>query len=241
MQPRPVQNYDEPAYPTRRDFLAAGTAALAAAGISGCNSRASAAVAPIFAHGEGRGATGCVVMSPPEFLSEEEALQVIREELAKAGIKLGEGMPLPDVTVDYEDPDSKMWQGDHWLGDPKSTVSKPADLAAVDRRQRVGVTIVTSEDCDRFRSYYGSSVSMYDTKGLAQNYADALRSQAKHDLCVGVFYDPIEKWEWGNRAVNTPEDWDAEMKRVSREAEERARSNLRRQVHDFVAWLEKRR
>jgi hypothetical protein len=40
--------------------------------------KAVAVVAPIFQHGEGRGATGCIVMSPPVFLSEEEALQVIR-------------------------------------------------------------------------------------------------------------------------------------------------------------------
>ena len=48
-----------------------------------------AIVAPIFQHGEGRGATGCIVMSPPVFLSEEEALQVIREEMAAKGVQLG--------------------------------------------------------------------------------------------------------------------------------------------------------
>ena len=49
---------------------------------------APAIVAPVFLHGEGRGATGCIVVSPPAFLSEEEALQVIREQLNAAGVEL---------------------------------------------------------------------------------------------------------------------------------------------------------
>ena len=42
------------------------------------------AVAPIFEHGEGRLATGCIVITPPVFLSEEEGMQILREEFAKA-------------------------------------------------------------------------------------------------------------------------------------------------------------
>jgi hypothetical protein len=56
-------------------------------------------VAPIFEHGEGRGATGCVVVTFPVFLSEEEAMQVIREELAEHGIDLTRGPDLEGLTV----------------------------------------------------------------------------------------------------------------------------------------------
>jgi hypothetical protein len=249
MEPRPVARHAEPAYPTRREFLAAGAAALAAAGISGCgnDARASAVVAPIFAHGEGRGATGCVVVSPPTFLSEEEALQVVREELAKAGIKLGQGMPLPEVTVEYEDPDARwMRSSDNWLGDPVETVSKPASLTAVDRQQRVGVAIVTTDDCDRFRGGYWSTVSSYDTKGLAGSVADALRTQAKQDLCVGVFYDPLEKWSFRDVEVAAPhedesEDIETIFEKVTQAATEKSQTQLRRQVQDFVAWLKENR
>ncbi len=45
-------------------------------------------VAPIFRHGLGRGSIGCVVVAPPIFLSEEDALQVISEELRQAGVKI---------------------------------------------------------------------------------------------------------------------------------------------------------
>ena len=69
-------------------FLLADTARLSAAHNSlecsknPAQTNAVAIVAPIFRHGEGFGATGCIVMSPPVLLSEEEALQVIREEMA---------------------------------------------------------------------------------------------------------------------------------------------------------------
>ena len=71
-------------------FLLADTARLSAAdsspkgGPNPTQTNAVAIVAPIFQHGEGRGATGCIVMSPPVFLSEEEALLVVREELGKS-------------------------------------------------------------------------------------------------------------------------------------------------------------
>jgi hypothetical protein len=45
-------------------------------------------IAPVFVHGEGRGAIGCVVVAPPVFLSEEEARQVVVEEFKKIGIEL---------------------------------------------------------------------------------------------------------------------------------------------------------
>jgi len=245
MEPRPVQNHSQPDYPTRREFLAAGAAALAAAGISGCSTAdaASTVVAPIFAHGEGRGATGCIVVSPPVFLSEEEALQVVKEELAKAGITLGDGMPLSDVTVEYEDPDLRwMRSGDNWLGEPPSKVSKPAELAAVDRQRRVGVEVVTSDDCNRFRGGIWSSVSSYDTKGLAESVAEGIRTQAKQDLRVGVFYDPMERWSFDEiRETDEGEtrDFKTSFERIQQSAKDKSRAKLRRQVQDFVAWLKK--
>ncbi|NLH15001.1 MAG: hypothetical protein GX455_00330, partial [Phycisphaerae bacterium] len=45
-------------------------------------------LSPIFPHGEGRGSIGCVVVAAPVFLTEEEGLDVIKEELSKSGIRL---------------------------------------------------------------------------------------------------------------------------------------------------------
>lgn len=116
MKAKPAARTHVPRYPTRLEVLAdpdllkkhlpprwkagaemAGAVSfllLANAGIRGATSPAShlsvrpAVVAPIFVHGEGRGATGCEVINPPVFLSEQDAMQVIREELGgKNGVR----------------------------------------------------------------------------------------------------------------------------------------------------------
>ncbi len=104
MEPKPVQQDLHPAYPTRRDVLA-GAATFALANLAGCSfavaelESGKIAVAPVFEHGEGRGVTGCNVVTPPVFLSEEEGLQILREELAKHGIQLKAGGTLQGVVV----------------------------------------------------------------------------------------------------------------------------------------------
>lgn len=247
MKPRPVLHHDEPTYPTRREFLAAAAAAAAAAGISGCSGDAnvSTVVAPIFVHGDGRGSAGCVVVAPPVFLSEEEALQVIREELAKVGVTLGEGMPLADVKVEYEDPESRIaFANDDWLGDvPRSTV-QPADLSALDRNRRVGVSYITTKDYDQYRGGVFSTVTSWNTRDLAQKVADSVREQARRDLYVGVFYDPMESWDFDDVASAKPdeeesESWKSRFDKVEAAAKRRSRDQLRKQVRDFVAWLQK--
>ena len=44
-------------------------------------------VAPIFVHGDGIGAFGCMVTAPPVILSEEDALQIIKAGLAKHNLR----------------------------------------------------------------------------------------------------------------------------------------------------------
>ncbi|XHR27970.1 MAG: hypothetical protein ACFUZC_18825 [Chthoniobacteraceae bacterium] len=59
-------------------------------------------VAPLFAHGKGQGAFGCVVVTPPVFLTEAEAREVIEEEAKKAGVDFTErGHKLSKVPVPF--------------------------------------------------------------------------------------------------------------------------------------------
>jgi hypothetical protein len=75
-----------------------------------------AVVAPIFVHGPGRGAVGCVVVNPPVFLYEQDAMQVIREELRKSGVKLSEAkVPLRAVKIPQHQ------QGALWIDTPGGT------------------------------------------------------------------------------------------------------------------------
>jgi hypothetical protein len=73
------------------------------------NVRANAKVAPIFEYGAGRAGDGCVVVNPPVFLSEQDAMQVIREELKKSGVVLGdEKVILPEISFSRH---YKEWTG----------------------------------------------------------------------------------------------------------------------------------
>lgn len=266
MEPKPMTEYPAPAYPTRREFLATSAAAGLLAAGGGCGGVAGARplVAPIFEHGEGRGATGCVVVSPPVFLSEEEALQVIKEELAQVGIQLGAGKELTEVTVRYVHPWLRQMDGDSWFGESMAPASGKASLAAVDRQKRVGVEVVTARDCGRFSGGNFSTVSAYETKDLAKQTAAAIRAQGREDLRIGLFYDPLASYDWSDAADASPAEdakanaeqasadsanreldiedadgWKKRFERLEASAKRQAKDQLRRQARDFVAWLSK--
>ena len=232
MDARPVRRYRIPRYPTKLRVLAepgllarhvppawrkcaevAGAAALLAlGGPLGCDSGPPAVVAPLFEHGDGRGSTGCVVVSPPVFLSEEEALQVIQEELAPSRIVLSKAG------------------------------TRQSDLDGVDPTRKIAVEFVSNADYDEFGRrrpwpWEGtSSVRGHDPKKFAASLPGWLKSKAS-GMHLGVFYDPVAKWN--ARAVKEPPDGD--WGKVYAAAEEQAKAEskelLREQVRDFVDWL----
>ena len=68
-------------------------------------------VAPVFEHGKGQGAYGCVVVTPPVFLTEAEARDVIEEEAKKAGVEFAErGHKLSAVPVPFVEK-FVVWEG----------------------------------------------------------------------------------------------------------------------------------
>jgi len=264
MEPKPVTEHPAPAYPTRREFLETGAAAALLAAGGGCGGAAGShpLVAPIFEHGEGRGSMGCVVVSPPVFLSEEEALQVIKEELAKVGIQLGAGKELTEVTVQYVDPWFRSNDGDRWFGETLVPDTGKASLAGVDAENQVGVEVVTAKYCDRFAGGLASTVFSYETKELAKQVGAAIRAQGQENLRIGLFYDPLVTIDFRavldappderrgenapqTQAVNAAEEpdernvkhWEQLFERRTTSARNEAKDQLRRQARDFVAWL----
>ena len=264
MLPQPVPKTSPPAYPTRREFLAKGTMLFLAANCGGCGqASAHPVVAPIFEHGEGRGADGCVVTNPPVFLSEDEAMQVIKEELEKAGIRLGEKMPLPEVATQdfYSQP--KKWLGDPRLNDLNHLIDRHAVLGAVDQEHKVGVEFISSEDS--WRNFMDladtGTVGHYPTKKCAHRLADAIAEKGTVDLRIGIFYDPLTKLDFDGSDDGDKEgeaddyvpDANASKKdkpkkgildlfrmswqRKEEAAKKKSKALLRRQAQDFVAWL----
>jgi len=278
MEPKPVQHYAAPKYPTRRDLML-GAAGFLLTDPAGCNDGGGAegakppaggtVVAPIFKHGEGRGATGCVVTAPPVFLSEEEAMQIIREELAKHGVKLGSPMTLNDVKI------AARVETDFDLGDedlkrlPKARVQQdeehvtPLTLNGVDRAKKVAVRVVSEkayhdlggvgETFSRRTSSGGfigvaSSGHTYNFHEAAEYVADQLKKQSEADLRIGLLYDPACEYDLASVFADddrskrpSEEERETRLEALKARAKAKAFESLRRQSRDFAAWLKQQK
>jgi hypothetical protein len=231
MEPKPVRHSEVPAYPTHRDVLQKGRIS----------------VAPIFEHGEGRGATGCVVVSPPVFLSEEEGMQVLREELAKHGIQLKKAAALEGVRIprqvfisEFDGLGTKIAQ--EMVAEAKKH-AKPLKLDGTDSDKRIAVKFVSRNDYfDLGAPMSETTVQGYDFKVIAEHVATEVKKQANQHVFFGVFYDPlarefqIERHKDGEKI-----DIDVELRSQERRGKDDSATLLRRQAQDFIAWLKEQK
>ncbi len=266
MDPKPVKHSRPPAYPTRRDVLA-GAASFALVNVTGGSVLSAEAhaggtfVAPIFQHGGGIGATGCVVVSPPVFLSEEEALQVVKEELAKHGVQLTSAPVLQDLTiaprrtqqVEDDKTSRKIVQDEEHAA--------PLCLTGMDEKRSIAIKLICRKNYERLGGVGShcvdvvyrdpnksgaimSSVSDFDFSDAAQYVATEIRQKARQRLYVGVFYDPVSRpFVWRKVPPSKEKRWktNAYSQSEEKEAEDNAAAEskrlLRQQAQDFAAWL----
>ncbi len=254
MEAIPVKNSREPMYPTRREVLAGGVAYVLFSLIGGKIASADVkkdgmSVAPIFQHGEGRGATGCVVLSPPVFLSEEEGMQILREELAKYQIHLKEGGILEGVRIPARMEDFRWVTSEDGRREFKEGPveipgqAKPLKLDGIDSDKKIAVEFVSQNDYSALGGVMSSSsVQDYEFMDVAKGVAETVQKQGKTEVFLGVFYDPLVQEPLpGPPKEGDKVDWRAlwEERRVkSKKESERL---LRRQVQDFVGWLKKQK
>jgi hypothetical protein len=259
MEPKPVEQSRQPGYPTRREVLA-GAASLALANLAGqdivfagSSEEGGTIVAPIFQHGEGRGATGCVVVSPPVFLSEEEAAQILREELVKHGIRLKAGGTLEDVRVPpvIREPKAiKRPDGGTritWSVVEAADRAKPLVLSGMDSDKKIAVAFVSRDDYFNLGGAPDlSTVQPYQFKDVAENVAARAKKEGKGRVYLGVFYDPCPR----TRPARVPAEGDetarvAAWQKARQEAREKGKQEsaklLRQQAQDFADWLKKQK
>lgn len=270
MRPEPVKRYRNPSYPTRLEVLSdpdllrrhlppgwrgipgmAGSIALFLAANSmvkgaeksGPAEGTTAVVAPLFDHGEGRGSTGCIVVAPPVFLSEEEAWQVIDEELAKDGVKLPDskvtldGVQIPQKWITYTVKDGKMQQGLREAGRADSFIADRGDS-----KKHVALEFISSREYHNKTGGASSSstVQSYDFKATAKNLGDEVKKQSKEKLYFGVLYDPLVNVaaEQLNNPLNQPGERFKHWKEDMDKSRADSKRLLRLQVQDFVKWLQ---
>jgi hypothetical protein len=202
-------------------------------------------VAPIFEHGEGRGATGCIAVAPPVFLSEEEALQVIIERLKQSDVNITKtNTTLSEVAVEQDfKPVSEYREEPLPSGGVRVIPVYPerlrgtvkplkVDGQAADRK--IAFDFISRSDYYNFAGARSmSSVQDYDFKSIAEAFARRVAENDK-DVYFGTFYDPMVVPDVG---VRPGADGQKSIEERESEAKELAKSLLRQQVVDFVNWL----
>jgi hypothetical protein len=263
MEVKPVKHVEQPAYPTRREVLA-GTVSFALLCLTKCSfvfaesEEGKIKVAPIFKHGEGRGATGCVVVSPPAFLSEEEALQIVEEELAKHGVKLAAGPVLKDLTIaprhiqQVEDDEKSQTIV------PDEKDAAPLRVTGMDEKKSIAVKFIswynyeklggidsnsiTIVRRDGYLGFRSCTVRRYDFKDTAEYVAGQMKKQGKDEVYFGVFYDPMPRLPSPPpRKKDEKIDWKTEREKRKKEMKKESEKLLRQQAQDFVAWLKEQK
>jgi hypothetical protein len=246
------------AWLTNRE-LAAAAGVYLAANLGACSRppgaatpmNASAVVAPIFKHGEGRGSAGCVVTAPPAFLAEDEALQIIREELTAVGLDPSERrVALPSVIIS-----GKVYRDSYeWVSGKETAewvdVSEPLVLDLRDPGRRLGIVYISDSNYYRFGGALDqeSTVSSWDYPSVAEEVRSRL-AEDDQDSCLAVFYDPLTpcKKELDVHTIDPKASREDQRQQVDsifrrwheseRNAQNESKELLRKQVQDFIQWL----
>jgi hypothetical protein len=186
------------------------------------------ASARVFEGGEGRGAVGCIVSAPPVFLTEDEAWEVVNQELSRAGLRLERsGHTIDDVHL------PRMLSCD-----PRApaTQTSALELDGVDHAQGIAFEFLGREDHEQIS---GTNCTVYSYCFLDAARALAQQLGRADELTVAVFYDPCTNACLGERPCDLYQEEDSSEMIMLRERQAQARSIalLRTQVQQFVTFL----
>lgn len=163
---------------------------------------------------DGRGSFGCMCVDPPTYLSENEALNLIADEFAKAGLPMSDCLPVDGfdiapnagLTPDrweleaQKEIEEQQKSGGSSAFDPKTPKPQRIDRWVFDLASgdgSVAVEFLSKDNYDRLLPSLfggGSSVSSYNLALLAQNlHAEYASRTNGMPMTVGVFFDPMTR------------------------------------------------
>ncbi len=232
-QPDLLRRHVPRAWLTNRE-LAAAVGVFLGASTAGCSGSARpngtdgkpdwrAVVAPVSEHGEGKSdARSLIIWHGPgptaTSLPEGEAIQIIRQELAAAGLDaLERKVQMPEIITTGRQAGSGL----EWVSDQLAVVPVPTHSPLVaelhDAQHRVAIKYVWMGNFDHLCGPDAPFHADQDLRQAARRLAKEVRHQG-HGFYMGIFYDPSVPRSYENAP--------AETKRL-----------LREQVKDFVDWL----
>ncbi len=183
---------------------------------------------PLFVHGYGRGGFGCVSVNPPVFLSEDEALDVIRQTAEQEGIQFTD-----TVEMQVKLPALQLEKGE-WVADDTTSADGTLLLDGYNEKKQIAYTYVSKEDViawdiDTTTGYSFTVYPIIDAaKALAGNVAES-----GTQMTVAVFYDPVG----GSSPISNNGIEQRTVIMGEDGKKESAKESLRQQVLDFIAWL----
>lgn len=197
-------------------------------------------VAPIFQHGDGVGAFGCISTAAPVFLSEDEARQIIADEGKRAGLTFVAGTStLRDVNVPLiEALEMQVTRKSGKLAKaPFKFKTKKTNLKVdgEDKRRKIAFEFVSKEDFKEWSvedPVQVASVAWDDILGTAALFRESL-AKSKPQGAYGVFYDPVAY----SQIRFDEERFDPQSAARDKAEREQAEKDLRAQVKDFIKWL----
>ena len=191
---------------------------------------------PLFEFGTGSGAFGCVMVTAPVFMSEEEAFAILSAAFAEAGLEL---RPDTKALKNAALPAAKIYASSDGDGKLKT---KRGDLVPDGRLAELPVEFVSVDDVQAWHADTGqwSSVTLYPVKQSAKLLAE------KNPGLV-VFYDPIGSadyeslWNMEQKNGESDEAYWARREAVRNKLDQDARAEserlLREQAAAFLCWL----
>ncbi|OGF59343.1 MAG: hypothetical protein A2Y62_13750 [Candidatus Fischerbacteria bacterium RBG_13_37_8] len=194
-------------------------------------------IAPLFMHGEGRGATGCVVISAPVFLSEAEAIEIIFDELKKNDIPFDKrNVSVPDFSIEEKRMD--------YYSRPVETFSlkHPFAFDGFSTKYNLGFKFVSQLNYYLLGGDHSfSTVQDYDFIKVAFELKEKIRDT--HRANTVIFYDPVvSESDCGGQTKNadllppSPPISDGAGK-FKYHCKDYAKQLLKQQVQDFISWL----
>ena len=197
---------------------------------------------------DGRGAFGCVVVNPPSFLSEDEALDIIKKELSKVGLKLQEDVTVKNILA--PNPAKRSFYMSNEENIPPDIIKTEYEFDFASNDGSILIEYISRHDYGEWKesnkSGSWSSVSSYNFAKIAEKAADSFNKYDSQDKHVfGVFFDPLA-------SVNIPypsdikdprlkklalEEYSRKIRNIAKLNKEKAGYLLKKQVEYFIQYL----
>jgi len=131
------------------------------AATSGSNPR----VAPLFIHGEGKGAYGCMVTNPPMFLTEGDAREVIETEMKKAGLQFPEAK-FAHTIANVDIPITYIYPPDETEKKEPKTRKGMLSLTGYNSKKQIGYVFISVDDIKKWEKKIPGNGALFPTTAL---------------------------------------------------------------------------